>query len=134
MIIAVDFDGVLCEDRFPEIGRPYEDAVRFVREMASEGHELILWTSRTEGRLDEALEWCGDRGIEFCAVNGNAPSNLARYSGEYSDPSPKVYADVYLEDHCPFFQFFAQGGRERAVGMMVSKARQFINRNGGRND
>lgn len=99
MIIAVDFDGVLCEDRFPEIGAPDYEAVSLVRQLIDAGHEVVLWTCRTGDRLTEAVEWCEDRGLRFCAVNENAPSNRRRYESEYPVPSPKVYADVYVEDH-----------------------------------
>lgn len=128
MIVAFDFDGVLCENRFPEIGREYVDAVILARRLAAEGHEVILWTSRTGQPLAEALEWCGRRGIEFCAVNDNAPSNRRRYSAEYPDPPRKVYADLYLEDHCPFFQHYAEGNPERAVRRMVEKAVRYVRR------
>lgn len=128
MIVAFDFDGVLCEDRFPEIGREYPDAVNFARKLVAEGHEVVLWTARTGQPLVEALEWCGRRGIEFCAVNDNAPSNKARYSTEYPVPPRKVYADLYLEDHCPFFRYYAEGSPERAVCRMVDKAVQYVNR------
>lgn len=99
MIIAVDFDGVLCESRFPEIGAPDYEVVSLVRQLINAGHEVILWTCRTGDRLNEAVEWCEDRGLRFCAVNRNAPSNRERFEAEYPHPSPKVYADVYVEDH-----------------------------------
>lgn len=99
MIIAVDFDGVLCEDRFPEIGAPDHEVVSLVRRLIDAGHEVVLWTCRVDARLREAVEWCEDRGLRFCAVNENAPSNRDAYEAEYPVPSPKVYADVYVEDH-----------------------------------
>jgi len=99
MIIAVDFDGVLCEDRFPEIGTPDHEVVSLVRQLIDAGHEVVLWTCRTDDRLTEAVEWCEDRGMRFCAVNENAPSNRARWAAEYPNGTRKVYADVYVEDH-----------------------------------
>lgn len=99
MIIAVDFDGVLCEDRFPEIGAPDYDIISLVRQLIDAGHEVILWTCRVDARLQEAVEWCEDRGLRFCAVNENAPSNRARWAAEYPNGTRKVYADVYVEDH-----------------------------------
>lgn len=111
MIIAVDFDGILCENKFPDIGRPHYEMVSFVRQLIDEGHEVVLWTSRTGDRLDEAVDWCGDRGLHFCAVNENAPSNLAQYLSEYPTPSPKIYADLYLEDRCPWFIRYEQNYR-----------------------
>ena len=104
MIIAIDFDGVLCEDMFPDIGCPDYEVTSLVRQLIDAGQEVILWTSRTGDRLTEAVEWCEDRGLHFCAVNENAPSNRARYEAEYPTPSPKVYADVYVEDHDLLYQ------------------------------
>ena len=131
MIIAVDFDGILCENRFPEIGRPYYEMVSFVRQLIDEGHEVVLWTSRTGDRLAEAAMWCEDRGLHFCAINENAPSNLAQYLAEYPTPSPKVYADVYLEDGDPWFLRYAEttkGGTESAMGKLIDHTRKSINK------
>ena len=99
MIVAVDFDGILCEDRFPDIGAPDYEVISLVRQLMDRGDEVILWTCRAGDRLTEAVKWCEDRGLHFCAVNENAPSNRERYLSEYPDPSPKVYADLYVEDH-----------------------------------
>lgn len=99
MIIAIDFDGVLCEDRFPEIGAPDYEVISLVRQLIDAGHEVVLWTCRVDARLQEAVEWCEDRGLHFCAVNENAPSNRARWAAEYPNGTRKVYADVYVEDH-----------------------------------
>lgn len=103
MIIAVDFDGVLVYDDFPRVGRPIHAMVDFVKYLVSDGEEVVLWTSRVDGRLDEALDTCRNMGIEFCAVNDNAPSNKAMYEKEYPNGTRKVYADLYIDDHCPFF-------------------------------
>lgn len=127
MIIAVDFDGILCENRFPDIGRPNYEMVSFVRQLMDEGHEVILWTSRAGDRLQEAVEWCYDRGLHFCAVNRNAPSNLDQYLAEYPIPSPKVYADLYLEDHCPWFVNYGRSGcADVALSKMKNYARTVV--------
>lgn len=127
MIIAVDFDGILCENRFPEIGAPNYEMISFVRQMIDEGHEVILWTSRAGNRLNEAFKWCEDRGLHFCAVNENAPSNLAQYLAEYPTPSPKVYADLYLEDHCPWFVNYDRSGCvQAALSKMINYTRTII--------
>lgn len=99
MIIAVDFDGVLVEDRFPAIGMERPRMIDAVRRLIHAGHEVILWTSRVDERLKEALDWCSQRGLDFCAVNDNAPSNRAQYEHLYPDGTRKVYADVYVDDH-----------------------------------
>lgn len=105
MIIAVDFDGVLCENNFPDIGAPHYNMISFVRQLIDEGHEVILWTSRVDDPLIMAVDWCHDRGLHFCAVNDNAPSNKDKYGGIYPNGTRKVYADIYLDDNCPWFKY-----------------------------
>lgn len=115
MIIAVDFDGILCDDEFPNIGSPNYSMISYVRKLIDRGHEVVLWTSRVDERLEEAVSWCHDYGLHFCAVNDNAPSNKSKYSKEYSVEPRKVYADVYLEDHCPWFHKLAMENKYNGV-------------------
>lgn len=103
MIIAVDFDGILCDNEFPEIGAPHYEMITAVRRLMDEGHEVILWTSRADQRLVEAVRWCDDYGLHFCAINDNAPSNKEKYAKAHPQGTRKVYADMYIEDHCPWF-------------------------------
>lgn len=126
MIVAVDFDGVLCEDRFPEIGAPDYEVVSLVRQLIDAGHEVILWTCRVDARLQEAVEWCEDRGLRFCAVNENAPSNRERYAAEYPEPSPKVYADVYVEDHGLLYRKAGRRSRETARRAVVEELTRLV--------
>ena len=91
MVIAVDFDGTLCEDAFPEIGKPHETLINDLKRCRKEnGDKLILWTCRCGEYLDKAVEWCKEQGLEFDAVNENVP-----WIGFYSR---KVCADVYIDD------------------------------------
>lgn len=99
MIIAVDFDGVLCKSRFPRIGESDASMIQVVKNMRKAGHEVILWTCRKGERLKEAVEWCELHGLEFDAVNDNAPSNRAMYEKDYPQTTCKVHADIYVDDH-----------------------------------
>lgn len=99
MIIAVDFDGILCENKFPAIGEPNYEVISLIRQLIDQGHEVILWTSRVDAELDSAVAWCEDYGLHFTAVNENAPSNIEKYSSQYPNGTRKVYADIYLDDH-----------------------------------
>lgn len=99
--IAVDFDGTLCENRFPEIGSARPGVVAFVKMRAAEGAKMILHTCRENGTrplLDEAVAFCKAQGISLFAVNEN-PGNLhpARYGLSHAD-GRKVYADLYMDD------------------------------------
>lgn len=99
MIIAVDFDGILCEDNFPDIGAPRYDVISLVRQLIDKGNEVILWTTRNGEELAKAVKWCTDYGLHFCNVNGPAPSNEEEYRDKYPTQSRKIYADVYIDDH-----------------------------------
>lgn len=99
MIIAVDFDGILCENKFPDIGAPEHDMILMIRQLMDQDHEVILWTSRTDQELENAVEWCKNHGLYFTAINDNAPSNKEKYEHMYPNGTRKVYADVYIDDH-----------------------------------
>lgn len=96
MTIAVDFDGTIVEHRYPRIGKELPFAVETLKALAGEGHKLILWTSRDGELLEEALEFCRQRGLEFYAVNSNYPPGALFKRRE--DRSCKVVADLYIDD------------------------------------
>ena len=91
MIIAVDFDGTIVEHRYPSIGREMPFAIETLRKLTEEGHRLILWTVREGQSLDEAVEFCRNRGLEFYAVNCDYPE-------ENSNFTRKIKADLWIDD------------------------------------
>lgn len=94
-IIAVDFDGTLVEDKWPEIGKPNKEVFEFLKYLQKEHNiKLILWTSRTDRHLINAIEFCKAQGMEFDAINENLPEVKA-FTGR---DTRKVYADIYLDD------------------------------------
>lgn len=93
-VIAVDFDGVLCEDRYPKIGEPNKDMIEYFKERKKSGDKLILWTCRKGIHLNNAVNWCRSRGLIFDAVNANLPECIAKYRGD----TRKVFADLYFDD------------------------------------
>ena len=93
-IIAVDFDGTLCESAWPGIGEAKWGTIQALIAAQAAGARLILWTNRVGARLREAVEWCRNRELEFDAVNENLPEVLERFT---TNPR-KVYADIYLDD------------------------------------
>lgn len=93
MRIAIDFDGTIVENRYPSIGKPMLFALETMKELQKNNHQLILWTYRSGRELEEAVEFCRGKGIEFYAVNKNYPE-------EYFDESisRKIIADIYIDD------------------------------------
>ena len=69
MVIAVDFDGTIVEHRYPEIGREIPFAIDTLKMLIADRHKVILWTVREGKLLEDAVEWCRERGVEFYAVN-----------------------------------------------------------------
>lgn len=93
MIVAVDFDGTIVEDAYPKIGRPKIFAFETLRRLQSDGHQVILWTCRQGKELEEAVEFCRERGFEFYAINSNFPEE----SPEHTYPR-KLVADLWIDD------------------------------------
>lgn len=95
MIIAVDFDGTIVENKYPEIGKPIESTIKRLRTHKANGDKLILWTCRVGKQLLEAVDFCRwDLGIEFDAVN----DNLLESQLKYGDNPRKIFADEYWDD------------------------------------
>jgi hypothetical protein len=94
MVYAVDFDGTLCVNDYPEIGAPRYEVINFVKHRRADGDKLILWTCRSGLFLENALEWCARHGLEFDAVNDNLAENIVSHNNN----SRKVFADYYLDD------------------------------------
>ena len=94
-IMAVDFDGTLVTDRFPEIGEERENFCRFIRILQRMGVKSILWTSRTGSALREAVEWCEEHDLHFDAINENLPEVIELTGGT---DTRKVYANMYFDD------------------------------------
>lgn len=98
-IIAVDFDGTLCEDRWPNIGEPNKQLIAYLREEQRHGAKTILWTCRVGTYLNEAIDWCEEQKIHFDAVNENLPETVERFGSE----SRKIFAHEYIDDRALHF-------------------------------
>ena len=96
MIIAVDFDGTIVEHCYPRIGKEIPFAIATLRLLQAERHLLILWSVREGKLLEEAVEFCRDRGLEFYAVNSNVPKE--EEDNSISSHCRKVNADIYIDD------------------------------------
>ncbi len=94
MTIAVDFDGTIVTHEYPRIGKPIPFAIQTLRRLQEQdGHQLILWTVREGELLQEAVDYCRSRGLEFYAVNANYPDERPSES-----LSRKLSVDVFIDD------------------------------------
>lgn len=94
MIIAVDFDGTIVEHKYPAIGKEIPFAIDALKRLHREHHILILWTVREGDLLDEAVEFCRKRGLEFHAVNSNLKENEAKNNHD----TRKLKVDLFIDD------------------------------------
>ncbi|MFV0541459.1 MAG: BT0820 family HAD-type phosphatase [Aestuariibaculum sp.] len=92
-IIAVDFDGTIVKDAYPDIGKPIAFAFETLNMLQEKGFRLILWTYRKGKRLDEAVKFCESKGIYFYAVNRSFPEE--EFDGNMSR---KIHADIFIDD------------------------------------
>lgn len=94
MIIAVDFDGTIVEHKYPAIGKEIPFAIETLKRLQQENHLLILWSVREGRLLEEAVEYCRQRGLHFYAVN----SNYAEEKEGSRHYSRKLKADLFIDD------------------------------------
>lgn len=92
--IAIDFDGCICSNRYPNIGRPHWRVIRAAKRQQRRGAGLILWTCREGNLLDEAICACYEWGLRFDAVN----TSLDEWKRAYGNDPRKVGADEYWDD------------------------------------
>lgn len=95
MVIAIDFDGTIVEHKYPKIGEEIPFAIDTLKELINDGHRLILWTVREGILLEDAVNWCRDRGIEFYAVNKDYPEEKKHKNNHFSR---KIKADMFIDD------------------------------------
>lgn len=101
MTIAVDFDGTIVEHRYPAIGKERPFATATLRQLMADGHKLLLWSVREGETLQEAIDWCKERGVRFYAAN----TFLDEDDGESIDTmdknpsfSRKLKVDCFIDD------------------------------------
>lgn len=93
-IIAVDFDGTLCTNEYPDIGKPILPVIDALLAEQHNGAKIILWTCRCGRELDAAVAWCADKGIVFDTINDHLPE----MKEEFGNNTRKIFAHEYWDD------------------------------------
>jgi len=93
-IIAVDFDGTLVTNKFPDMGEPIWHVIHDLKKEQTNGAKVILWTCRAGKMLDAAVAFCADNGIRLDAVNENLPEIVEAFGGDCR----KIFANSYWDD------------------------------------
>ena len=95
MIYAIDFDGTIVKNKWPEIGELNPVAKKFITTLQEKGDQWILYTMREDKYLDDALAFLKENGLHPDAVNDNLP----KMKDFYNNNPRKVFANVYIDDH-----------------------------------
>lgn len=93
-IIAVDFDGCLAVNKWPEVGEPIWKNINRLKEEQANGTKVILWTNRVGEPLEKAVSFCKEHDIHLDAVNENLPEIIEAFGGDCR----KVFANEYWDD------------------------------------
>lgn len=93
-ILAIDFDGTIATDSFPQVGTLRKDADIIIRKLYKEGHDIIINTCRT-GKYEGLAEYfLKKHKIPYHFIN----SNLPRVIDFYKQDCRKVSADYYIDN------------------------------------
>ena len=139
--IAVDFDGTIVTHEYPKIGTELPFATETLKMLIKDHHKLILWSVREGKLLDEAVEWCRERGVEFWAVNKDYPEESLENNNHFSR---KLKADWFIDDRGigglpdwgEIYQIISQGKSYRTIiketaGSVLSRLLHIIRREAG---
>lgn len=99
-VAAIDFDGVLVESAYPEIGKIYNprgwDALRAILAL---GGVVVINTARGGQQLREAINYVSAVLVGSNVSTKNLLFNQSHPSWvEYYGPSTKVSADIFVDD------------------------------------
>lgn len=98
-VLAIDFDGTICDHRFPECG-PLKEGVVAAIQKISERFEIIIWSCRANGNLNTDDRYIKDM-IEYLNRH-NIPYDRIDMGNE-----GKVIADLYIDDKAIRFNDWA---------------------------
>lgn len=102
-IIAIDFDGTIVEHKFPSIGPLIPGAKEMINNLCDDGHQIIIWTTRSSYSEIEVVEFLQNSGINYHYINQNAKKFIDLLQsqpmfGKYEHEPRKIYADIYIDD------------------------------------
>lgn len=107
--MAVDFDGTIANNAFSNITKAglvpniKTRLVNIEQYILEHGFNpiFVLWTCRSNNKLgnflDEAAQYCKNNEIHFDYVN-ESPRHPMFKDIKVENPSPKIYADLYIDD------------------------------------
>jgi hypothetical protein len=97
--LACDLDGtIFTKVPFPAFGEPVPGIIQQIRSLWKDGWKIIIWTCRA--RSQELVDRLARFNIPYDEINTNS-------NGPHD--SPKIHADVYLDDKAVCFDGKVEG-------------------------
>lgn len=90
-VVCVDFDGTIVEHKYPALGEEVPLALQTLIDLNRLGAKVVLFTMRSGKRLQQAVDFLEEAGVELYGVNRNPDQD------SWTD-SPKAYGHVYVDD------------------------------------
>ncbi|PNP94776.1 hypothetical protein BMT55_00005 [Listeria newyorkensis] len=92
--IAVDFDGTIVHDCYPEIGKLIDGAKETLVQIREAGGEIIIWTCREGLDKEACIDFMKNMSIPFDYINCNHPDLIKKFGNDCR----KIGAEVYIDD------------------------------------
>lgn len=121
-IIAVDFDGCLVTNKWPEVGEPIEKAISRLKQEQAAGAKIILWTNRVGEPLKKAVEFCEEQGIHLDAVNENLPEIIEAFGSD----TRKVFANEYWDDRAVYMAEEEDDWASREIALACQSEKEAV--------
>jgi len=99
MVIILDFDGTCVTHDYPNVGHDI-GAAPVLRKLVAEGHQLVLFTMRSDmgvekglfkSGLSDAIDWFKQNNIPLYGIQRNPTQDTWT-------TSPKAYGHLYIDD------------------------------------
>lgn len=94
MIISIDFDGTIVENKYPDIGNPIPMAIPVINAWKKRGHTIIINSCRCGIHQARMEAWLIRNHVPHDYINENAPERIAQYGCDCR----KISADIYIDD------------------------------------
>lgn len=98
LVVAVDFDGVVVEEKFPEIGPLLPGAKETISWLYRSGNWVVINSCRAGEEERAMIDFLKGQGIPYHAVNANLPHRIEHFGNDCR----KIGADIYIDDHSIF--------------------------------
>lgn len=97
-VLAIDFDGTICDESFPEIGNLKPNADKYINRLHDEGFHIVINTCRSGRYEGMAHQFLKELGVRYHFMNCNMPYMI----DEYGQDCRKISADIYIDNKSLF--------------------------------